>query len=187
MKYKWFVACAMAFSALAHAQTPWPAVQAESYPMASGMQLIRHEQSVLLGESDMQTGLFYAHLSHAHREAVQNLLIADARRKGWDLQSAMHFGHQSLMAFAKGGRLLDIRLSNQSDGVDAMYSVALNQQPAPIAQPQLTQAPVPVQITPLQPSLPARTMEQSSNGRPIIFLNRGAADARALPNNSGAR
>lgn len=185
MKYKWFVACAMAFSALAHAQTPWPAVQAESYPMASGMQLIRHEQSVLLGESDMQTGVFYSHLPHAHREAAQNLLIADARRKGWDLQSAMHFGHQSLMAFAKGGRLLDIRLSNQSDGVDAMYSVALNQQPAPIAQPQLTQAPV--QITPLQPSLPARTMDQSSNGRPIIFLNRGAVDARALPNNSGAR
>lgn len=186
MKYSWFMACALAFSAFAHAQTPWPAVQAESYPMTTGMQLIRHEQSVLLGESDMQTGLFYSHLPNAHREAVQALLIADARRKGWDLQSAMHFGHQSLMAFAKGGRLLDIRLSNQSEGVDAMYSVALNQQPPAIAQPLMTQTADPSPPSP--PALaPARTVEPSSNGRPIIFLNRGTLDPKGLPRNPGAR
>lgn len=184
MKYKWLVAWAMAVSAWVHAQTPWPAVQAESYPMAPGMQLIRHEQSVLLGESDMQTGLFYAYLSNAHREAVQTLLIADARRKGWELKSAMHFGQQSQMAFAKGGRLLDIRLTNQSDGVDAMYSVALNQQPA--ASPQVQPTPAPAPFTQSQPSTPARTSESSANGRPIILLNRGGLDTRS-PNPSGAR
>jgi hypothetical protein len=185
MKCTWFVVCALAFNALANAQTPWPADQAESYPVTTGMQLIRHEQSVLLGESDMQTGLFYSHQPHAHREAVQSLLIADARRKGWDLQSAMHFGHQSLMAFAKGGRLLDIRLSNQTEGVDAMYSVALNQQPPAIAQPLLTQASD--QSTPLPSSAPARVTEPHSNGRPIIFLNRGTLDPKGLPRNPGAR
>lgn len=143
MKNACLFACALLVSAWAGAQTPWPAVQAENYPLVSEMQLVRHEQSVLLGESDMQTGLFYAYLSGAPVEKTQSQLITDALRKGWSLQSAMRFGANSMLAFAKGSRLLDIRLALQGEGVEAMYSVALHQQPQAPAQPQTSLSPQP--------------------------------------------
>lgn len=134
MTHKWLLACALAFGGAAFAQTPWPAVQSENYPTVAGMGLVRHEQSILLGEADQQTGLFYAQLGQGYSERVQTQLIADARRKGWKLQSAMRIGTQYLLAFVKGGRLLDIRLTNNTEGVEAVYSVALNQQaPASVA------------------------------------------------------
>jgi len=128
MKKKYVVFGALFVSVLAFGQTPWPAVQAENYPLVSSMKLVRHEQSVLLGESGQQTGLFFAQLGQTYSERVQSQLIGDAKRKGWDLQSAMRFGTQYVLAFSKGARLLDIRLTNTPDGVEAVYSVVLNQQ-----------------------------------------------------------
>jgi hypothetical protein len=78
MNHKWLIACVLMVSTWACAQTPWPAGQAENYPMVREMQLVRHDQSVLLGELDMQTGLFYSFLGATSVEKTQNLLIADA-------------------------------------------------------------------------------------------------------------
>ena len=132
MKNTLFVLGTWALSAVATAQTPWPAVQVDAYPHIASMQLIRHEQSILLGEGDYQTGLFFSRLGQAYSEQVQNQLVADAQRKGWRLQTVMRHGTQYVLVFSKSGRLLDIRLSNKPDAVEAVYSVVLNQQGAPV-------------------------------------------------------
>lgn len=151
MKNALFVLGTWALSAVAAAQTPWPAVQVEAYPHIASMQLIRHEQSILLGEGDYQTGLFFSRLGQAYSEQVQNQLVADAQRKGWRLQTVMRHGTQYVLVFSKSGRLLDIRLSNKPDAVEAVYSVVLNQQgagapasarPAPAMPAAAVQAPV---------------------------------------------
>lgn len=148
MKKKWLSIGLLGLAAMAWAQTPWPAVQADNYPLVDSMKLVRHEQSVLLGESDQQTGLFFAQLGQSYSEQVQSLLIADAKRKGWSLQTVMRYGTQYVLVFVKGARLLDIRLTNRSDGVEAVYSVVLNQQgfvpanaPAAAPQPAASDAP----------------------------------------------
>lgn len=128
MKNVLFVLGTWTLNALAVAQTPWPAVQVEAYPHIASMQLIRHEQSILLGEGDYQTGLFFSRLGQTYSEHVQNQLVADAQRKGWRLQTVMRHGTQYVLVFSKSGRLLDIRLSNKPDAVEAVYSVVLNQQ-----------------------------------------------------------
>lgn len=138
MKNVFFVLGTWALSAVAAAQTPWPAVQVEAYPHIASMQLIRHEQSILLGEGDYQTGLFFSRLGQAYSEQVQNQLVADAQRKGWRLQTVMRHGTQYVLVFSKSGRLLDIRLSNKPDAVEAVYSVVLNQQGA--ASPSVASA-----------------------------------------------
>ena len=130
MHPKYLVFAALGMCAIAFGQTPWPAVQSENYPTLQDMKPVRHEQSILLGESSQQPGLFFAQLSQAYSERVQTQLIEDARRKGWELQSAMRFGTQYVLSFTKGVRLLDIRLTNTAQGVDAVYSVLLNQQAA---------------------------------------------------------
>lgn len=117
-------------STMAWSQVPWPAVQAGQYPLVSGLELIRHEQSVLLGEGSEQTGLFFAHLSKAYTHEVQIRMVADAASKGWALKTAMRQGTAYTLTFSKKQRLLDIRLSTVADGVDVVYSVALSQQPA---------------------------------------------------------
>lgn len=132
MTYKWLLACALGLGAQAYAQSPWPAVLSDHYPMVSSMTLVRHEQSMLLGEAEQQTGVFYSRLSQVSSERVQPQLLADARHKGWKLQSALRSGTQHLLAFTKGSRMLDVRLTSEPDGVEAMYSVVFSQQ-APVA------------------------------------------------------
>ena len=143
MTRKWLVYGMLAVNSMLYAQTPWPAVQADNYPRAAGMQLIRHDQSILLGEASQQTGLFFATLPGAHTAQVQTQLSEDALRKGWRLSTAMRYGTQFVLTFAKESRILDIRLSNSPQGVDAVYSVVLAQQKAPSAAPlSVSAAPV---------------------------------------------
>ena len=52
------------------AQTVWPAVQSNMYPYITNMKLVRHEQTVLLGEANQQTGIFYATLPNTYSEQV---------------------------------------------------------------------------------------------------------------------
>lgn len=125
---RWLTVCCWMCLPAAQAQTPWPAVQAENYPTVEGMRLVRHEQSILLGEGPYQTGLFFSNLPNAFSAQVQNLLFEDAVRKSWVLQSVMRQGTRYVLAFTKGPRLLDIRLTNLPDGVEAVYSIVLNQQ-----------------------------------------------------------
>jgi hypothetical protein len=175
MNHKWLVACVLMVSTWACAQTPWPAGQAENYPMVREMQLVRHDQSVLLGELDMQTGLFYSFLGATSVEKTQNLLIADAQRKGWTLQSAMRFGAHSMLAFAKGARMLDIRLSLQAEGVDAMYSVALH-----LPSPSAVQLP--------QPAVYGRHVnEEPIPVRPVPRSRLSASEFKVPAGNPGAR
>ncbi len=124
----WLVGGVLGWSAMAMAQTQWPEVQARNYPLAKGLELVRHEQSILLGEGEQQTGLFFAKLGQAYSDQVQQLLVTDAQDKGWKLQTALRHGTYYVLTFSKGLRLLDIRLLNTPEGVDAVYSVTLNQQ-----------------------------------------------------------
>lgn len=116
-------------STMAWAQTPWPAVQADHYPLVPGLELVRHEQSVLLGEGEEQTGLFFARHPMAHTQEVQTKLVADATQKGWTLKTAMRQGTAYTLTFRKKQRVLDVRLSTVANGVDAVYSVMVSQQP----------------------------------------------------------
>jgi len=116
-------------SSLSLAQTPWPLVQSQIYPRSSEMKLIRHEQSVLLGEGMQQTGLFFATSAGSFSERIQAELLVDASRKGWKLHSIMRAGADYNLSFSQGNRILDIRLSNGTQGVDAVYSVVPNQLP----------------------------------------------------------
>ena len=120
-------------SSLSLAQTPWPLVQSQIYPRSSEMKLIRHEQSVLLGEGMQQTGLFFATSPGSFSERIQAELLVDASRKGWKLHSIMRAGADYNLSFSQGHRILDIRLSNGPQGVDAVYSVVPNQLPPAIA------------------------------------------------------
>lgn len=111
-------------------QSAWPSIQAEHYPLAPGLDLIRHEDSILLGEGAEQTGLFFARHPKAHTQEVQSKLVVDALKKGWTLKTAMRQGTSYTLTFSKKQRLLDVRLSMTANGVDAVYSVVVSQQPA---------------------------------------------------------
>ena len=113
-----------------NAQTTWPVLQSSMYPYVESMLLTRHEQTVLLGEGSQQTGIFYATLPEAFSEQVQNALIGDALVKNWRLHSLMRLGTSYVMTLTQNDRILDIRLTNTSAGVDAVYSVLLNQHPS---------------------------------------------------------
>lgn len=119
-----FVGCSLSF-----AQTPWPLVQSQIYPKSADMKLVRHEQSVLLGEGQQQTGLFFATSTSSFSERIQSELLADATTKGWKLHSIMRTGADYNLSFSQGSRILDIRLANRTHGVDAVYSVVPLQQP----------------------------------------------------------
>ena len=75
------------FAFAANAESPWPSVQSNMYPYVSGMFLTRHEQTILLGEGDQQTGIFFSALRNTFSEQVQNELINDALLKSWSLHS----------------------------------------------------------------------------------------------------
>lgn len=111
------------------AQTPWPAWQVEMYPYVESMVQTRPEQTILLGEGDLQTGIFYASVAEVYSEEVQTALIEDAEEKGWRLRSVLRLGTSYVMTLTKNDRTLDLRLTNTVRGVDAVYSVLMSQQP----------------------------------------------------------
>ena len=114
---------------MAGAQTPWPAMQVDMYPYVETMLQTRPEQTVLLGEGELQTGIFYASVAEAYSEEVQSALIADAEEKDWRLLSLVRLGTSYIMTLTKNNRILDLRLTNTERGVDVVYSVLMNQQP----------------------------------------------------------
>lgn len=124
---KIWVLLAFLFVVTAKAESPWPAVQSNMYPYISGMVLTRHEQTILLGEGDQQTGIFFATLKNAFSEQVQNELINDGLLKSWALHSLVRLGTSYVITFFQGPRILDIRLTNTPKGVEAVYSMVLNQ------------------------------------------------------------
>jgi hypothetical protein len=83
----------------------------------------------LLGEGDLQTGIFYASVAEVYSEEVQTALIEDAEEKGWRLRSVLRLGTSYVMTLTKNDRTLDLRLTNTVRGVDAVYSVLMSQQP----------------------------------------------------------
>ena len=87
----------------------------------------RPEQTVLLGEGEQQTGIFYASVAEAYTEEIQTALLADAEEKDWRLLSVVRLGTSYIMTMSKQDRMLDLRLTNTANGVDAVYSVMMNQ------------------------------------------------------------
>ena len=124
---KLFISSVLLCSGWVQAQTVWPAVQRNMYPYIPNMKLVRHEQTVLLGEGNQQTGIFYASLGDTYSEQVSNELINDALLKSWSLHSLVRLGTSFVLTFVQDTRILDIRLLNSAQGVDAIYSIVLNQ------------------------------------------------------------
>jgi hypothetical protein len=124
------------------AQTAWPVLQSSMYPYIESMQLTRHEQTVLLGEGHQQTGIFYATLPEAYSEQVQTELISDGLMKNWRLHSVMRLGTSFVVTLTQDERILDIRLTNTVRGVDAVYSVLMNQRSNRNKSRDVTQAPL---------------------------------------------
>ena len=124
-----FVLAMVCMPCLAWSQTVWPAWQVEMYPYVETMLQTRPEQTVLLGEGEQQTGIFYASVDEAYSEEVQDALIEDAEEKGWRLSSVLRLGTSYVMTLTKNDRMLDLRLTNTANGVDVVYSVLMRQQP----------------------------------------------------------
>jgi hypothetical protein len=124
---KLFVVLWWACSGWVQAQTAWPLVQSSMYPYIDVMKLVRHEQTVLLGEGNQQTGIFYASVNNTFSEQVSSELVNDAVLKSWKLHSLVRLGTSYVLTFVQGPRILDIRLINTTQGVDAIYSIVLNQ------------------------------------------------------------
>ncbi|MEY3998255.1 MAG: hypothetical protein RLY60_1067, partial [Pseudomonadota bacterium] len=89
---KLFFSMVLFCSGWVQAQTVWPAVQSNMYPYIPNMKLVRHEQTVLLGEGNQQTGIFYSMLGDTYSEQVSNELINDALLKSWTLHSLVRLG-----------------------------------------------------------------------------------------------
>ena len=102
-------------------------MQAQMYPYVESMLQTRPEQTVLLGEGEQQTGIFYASVAEAFTEEIQTALLADAEDKDWRLLSVVRLGTSYIMTMSKQDRMLDLRLTNTANGVDAVYSVMMNQ------------------------------------------------------------
>ena len=124
---KLFFGLALLCSGWVQAQTAWPLVQSTMYPYIDQMKLVRHEQTVLLGECKQQTGIFYATLPNTYSEQVSGELVNDALLKNWALHSLVRLGTSYVLTFVHDSRILDIRLINTPQGVDAIYSIVLNQ------------------------------------------------------------
>jgi len=128
MKLKKWMSCLWLMAVMGvQAQNVWPPVQSNMYPHIGDMRLVRHEQTVLLGEGNQQTGIFYSTISNTYSEQVSSELVNDALLKSWTLHSLVRLGTSYVLTFVQEGRILDIRLINSAQGVDAIYSVVLNQ------------------------------------------------------------
>jgi len=137
-----FLILVFVFQPQLRAQTPWPLIQSAMYPYIESMLLTRHEQTVLLGEGHQQTGIFYATLPEAYSEQVQTELISDGLMKNWRLHSVLRLGTSYVVTLTQDERILDIRLTNTAKGVDAVYSVLLNQRTNRSKTRDVTQAPL---------------------------------------------
>jgi hypothetical protein len=137
-----FLILVFVFQPQLRAQTPWPLIQSAMYPYVESMLLTRHEQTVLLGEGHQQTGIFYATLPEAYSEQVQTELISDGLMKNWRLHSVLRLGTSYVVTLTQDERILDIRLTNTAKGVDAVYSVLLNQRTNRTKTRDVTQAPL---------------------------------------------
>ena len=104
-------------------------MQVDMYSYVETMLQTRPEKTVLLGEGELQTGIFYASVAEAYSEEVQSALIADAEEKDWRLLSLVRLGTSYIMTLTKNNRILDLRLTNTERGVDVVYSVLMSQQP----------------------------------------------------------
>ena len=104
-------------------------MQVDMYPYVETMLQSRPEQTILLGEGERQTGIFYATVAEAHTEEVHSALIADAEEKDWQLLSVVRIGTNYIMTLTKNERILDLRLTHTARGVEVVYSVLMNQQP----------------------------------------------------------
>ena len=111
----------------AQAQTPWPPAQIALYPYTEAMRQTRPEQTVLLGEGEQQTGVFFSKIDDTSTDVVQAELIADAKRKQWQLLSAIRRGSGVIMSFTQNDRILDLRMTQTDDGVELVYAVLLRQ------------------------------------------------------------
>jgi hypothetical protein len=137
-----FLILVFVFQPQLRAQTSWPLIQSAMYPYVESMLLTRHEQTVLLGEGHQQTGIFYATLPEAYSEQVQTELISDGLMKNWRLHSVLRLGTSYVVTLTQDERILDIRLTNTAKGVDAVYSVLLNQRTNRSKTRDVTQAPL---------------------------------------------
>lgn len=137
-----FLILVFVFQPQLRAQTPWPLIQSAMYPYVESMLLTRHEQTVLLGEGHQQTGIFYATLPEAYSEQVQTELISDGLMKNWRLHSVLRLGTSYVVTLTQDERILDIRLTNTAKGVDAVYSVLLNQRTNRSKTRDVTQTPL---------------------------------------------
>ena len=137
-----FLILVFVFQPQLRAQTPWPLIQSAMYPYVESMLLTRHEQTVLLGEGHQQTGIFYATLPEAYSEQVQTELISDGLMKNWRLHSVLRLGTSYVVTLTQDERILDIRLTNTAKGVDAVYSVLMNQRTNRSKTRDVTQAPL---------------------------------------------
>ena len=137
-----FLILVFVFQPQLRAQTPWPLIQSAMYPYIESMLLTRHEQTVLLGEGHQQTGIFYATLPEAYSEQVQTELISDGLMKNWRLHSVLRLGTSYVVTLTQDERILDIRLTNTAKGVDAVYSVLMNQRSNRSKTREISQAPL---------------------------------------------
>jgi hypothetical protein len=168
---KIWVLLAFLFVCTAKAESPWPTVQSNMYPYISGMVLTRHEQTILLGEGDQQTGIFFSTLKNAFTEQVQNELINDGFLKSWSLHSLVRLGTSYVITFFQGPRILDIRLTNTPKGVEAVYSMVLNQS-------YKKDQPL---VTPLEP------LNKQDSGRSELTNQDGQLTLNAVTKNTFAR
>ena len=111
------------------AQTAWPPAQIAMYPHTETMRQTRPEQTVLLGEGEQQTGVFFSSIDDTSTDVVQAELIADAKRKQWQLLSAIRRGSGVILSFTQNDRILDLRMTQTDEGVSLVYSVMLRQRP----------------------------------------------------------
>ena len=137
-----FLILLFVFQPQLRAQTPWPLIQSAMYPYVESMLLTRHEQTVLLGEGHQQTGIFFATLPEAYSEQVQTELISDGLMKNWRLHSVLRLGTSYVVTLTQDERILDIRLTNTAKGVDAVYSVLMNQRTNRNKPRDVTQVPL---------------------------------------------
>ena len=124
--------CALLFCLAVNAglaQTAWPPAQIAMYPHTETMRQTRPEQTVLLGEGEQQTGVFFSSIDDTSTDVVQAELIADAKRKQWQLLSAIRRGSGVILSFTQNDRILDLRMNQTDEGVSLVYSVMLRQRP----------------------------------------------------------
>ena len=73
--------------------------------------------------------MFFSSIDDTSTDVVQAELIADAKRKQWQLLSAIRRGSGVILSFTQNDRILDLRMTQTDEGVSLVYSVMLRQRP----------------------------------------------------------